>query len=189
MKTNMASEYSHLVLFMCTVLMTHTSVCEHICMYTCLYTCTYILYKYMYIHIIYTCMLSTTVITSKIIILNISLLITFFRFSKWLILVFSHHLFNHSDQIRSDQPLSCVRLFATPWIAARQASLSITNSQSSLRLTSMESVMPSSHLILCCSLFLLPPIPPSIRVTCSSFFVKWLKVWLINNLFEKVKPV
>ena len=65
--------------------------------------------------------------------------------------------------IRSDQSLSCVRLFATPWIAARQASLSITNSQSSLRLTSIESVMPSSHLILCRPL-LLPAIPPSIRV-------------------------
>ena len=54
-----------------------------------------------------------------------------------------------SNQIRSDQSLSRVRLFATPWIAARQASLSITNSWSSLRLTSIESVMPSSHLILC----------------------------------------
>ena len=52
----------------------------------------------------------------------------------------------------------------TPWIAARQASLSITNSRSSPRLTSMESVMPSSHLILCCPFLLLPPIPPSIRV-------------------------
>ena len=55
--------------------------------------------------------------------------------------------------------LSCVRLFATPGIAARQASLSITNSQSSLRLTSIESVMPSSHLILCRPLLLLPPNP------------------------------
>jgi len=53
---------------------------------------------------------------------------------------------------------------ATPWIAARQASLSITNSQSSLKLTSIESVMPSSHLIFCRPLLLLPPIPPSIRV-------------------------
>ena len=69
-----------------------------------------------------------------------------------------------SDQIRSDQLLSRVRLFVTPWIAARQASLSITNSQSSLRLTSIESVIPSSHLILCHPLLLLPPIPPSIRV-------------------------
>ena len=67
-------------------------------------------------------------------------------------------------QIRSDQSLSHVRLFVTPWIAARQASLSITNSQSSLRLMCIESVMPSSHLILCHPLLLLPPIPPSIRV-------------------------
>ena len=67
-----------------------------------------------------------------------------------------------SNQIRSDQSLSHVQLFATPWIAACQASLSITNSQSSLRLMSIESVMPSSHLILCHPLLLLPPIPPSI---------------------------
>ena len=58
---------------------------------------------------------------------------------------------------------SC-RLFETPWIAARQASLSITNSRSSLKLTSIEPVMPSSHLIFCRPLLLLPPIPPSIRV-------------------------
>ena len=64
----------------------------------------------------------------------------------------------------SVQSHSRVRLFATPWIAAGQASLSITNSRSSLRLASIESVMPSSHLILCCPLLLLPPIPPSIRV-------------------------
>ena len=67
-------------------------------------------------------------------------------------------------QIRSDWSLSHVRLFATPWIEARQAFLSITNSWSSPRLTSIESVMPSSHLILCHPLLLLPPIPPSIRV-------------------------
>ena len=59
--------------------------------------------------------------------------------------------------IRSDQSLSRVRLFATPWITARQASLSITNSWSSLRLTSIKSVMPSNHLILCRPLLLLPP--------------------------------
>ena len=64
----------------------------------------------------------------------------------------------------SVQSLSCVWFFATPWIAARQASLSITNSRSSLKLMSIESVMPSSHLILCRPLLLLPPIPPSIRV-------------------------
>ena len=67
----------------------------------------------------------------------------------------------------SVQPLSRIRLFATPGIAARQASLSITNSRSSLRLASIESVMPSSHLILCRPLLLLPPIPPSIRVFSS----------------------
>ena len=67
-------------------------------------------------------------------------------------------------QFSSVQSLSRVRLFATPWIAAFQASLSITNSRSSLRLTSIESVMPSSHLILCHPLVLLPPIPPSISL-------------------------
>ena len=67
-------------------------------------------------------------------------------------------------QFSSVQSLSRVQLLATPWIAARQASMSITNSRSSLRLMSIESVMPSSHLILCCPLLLLPPIPPSIRV-------------------------
>ena len=68
------------------------------------------------------------------------------------------------SQISSVQSLSRVWLFATPWIAACQASLSITNSPSSLKRMSIESVMPSSHLILCRSLLLLPPIPPSIRV-------------------------
>ena len=69
-----------------------------------------------------------------------------------------------SVQFSSVQSLSRVQLSATPWIAPCQAFLSITNSQSSLKLTSIESVMPSSHLILCRPLFLLPPIPPSIRV-------------------------
>ena len=66
--------------------------------------------------------------------------------------------------ISSVQSLIHVRLFATPWTVARQAFLSITNSRSLLKLTSIESVMPSSHLILCHPLLLLPPIPPSIRV-------------------------
>ena len=83
------------------------------------------------------------------------------------------------ENIRSDQSLSRVRLFATPWIAARQASLSITNSWSSLRLTSIKSVMPSSHLILCHPLRLLPPIPPSIRVFTneSTLRMRWPKYW------------
>ena len=79
----------------------------------------------------------------------------------------------------SVQSLSRVWLFATPWITARQASLSITNSRSSLRLTSIESVMPSNHLILCHPLLLLPPIPPSIRVFSneSTLHVRWPKYW------------
>ena len=75
------------------------------------------------------------------------------------------HLWSGREKSRFGpvQSLSCIRLFANPRIAARQASLSITNSRSSLRLMSIESVMPSSHLILCHPLLLLPPIPPSIR--------------------------
>ena len=87
--------------------------------------------------------------------------------------------FNSFSQFSSVQSLSRVRLFATPWIAARQASLSITNSQSSPRLTSIESVMPSSHLILCRPLLLLPPIPLSIRVFSneSTLCMRWPKYW------------
>ena len=79
----------------------------------------------------------------------------------------------------SVQLLSCVQLFATPWIAARQASLSITNAQSSLKLMSIGLVMPSNHLILCCPLLLLPPIPPSIRVFSneSTLHIRWPKYW------------
>ena len=79
----------------------------------------------------------------------------------------------------SVQSLSRVWLFATPWIAARQASLSITISQSSLKLTSIKSVIPSSHLILCCPLLLLPPIPPSIRVFSNESILRmrWPKYW------------
>ena len=79
----------------------------------------------------------------------------------------------------SVQLLSHVRLFATPWIAAPQAFLFITISRSSLRLTSIESVMPSSHLILCCPLLLLPPISPSIKVFSneSTLRMTWPKYW------------
>ena len=79
----------------------------------------------------------------------------------------------------SVQSLSRVRLFATPWITARQASLSITNSRSSLKLMSIKSVMPSSHLILCRPLLLLPPIPPSIRLFSneSTLRMRWPKYW------------
>ena len=82
-------------------------------------------------------------------------------------------------RISSVQSLSRVWLFATPWIAARQASLSVTNSRSPLRLTSIKSVMPSSHLILCCPFLLLPPIPPSIKVFSneSTLRMRWQKYW------------
>ena len=80
---------------------------------------------------------------------------------------------------QSVELLSCVRLFETPWIAARQASLSITNSRSSLKLMSIESVMPPSHLILCHPLLLLPPIPHSMRVFSneSTLRMRWPKYW------------
>ena len=81
--------------------------------------------------------------------------------------------------ISSVPSLSRVLLFATPWIAARQASLSITSSWSSLKLMSIKSVMPSSHLIICHPLLLLPPIPPSIRVFSneSTLRMRWPKYW------------
>ena len=82
-------------------------------------------------------------------------------------------------QFSSVQSLSDVWLFASPWIAAHQASLSITISRSSLRLKSIESVMSSRHLILCRPLLLLPPIPPSIRVFSneSTLRMRWPKYW------------
>ena len=79
----------------------------------------------------------------------------------------------------SVQSLSHVRLFATPWTEAHQASLSITNSWSLLKLMSIESVMPSNHLILCCPLILLPSTFPSIRVFSneSALHIRWPKYW------------
>ena len=84
-----------------------------------------------------------------------------------------------AHQFSSVKLLSCVRLFATPWITSCQAFWSITNSQSLLKLMSMKSVMPSSHLILCRPLLLLPTIPPSIRVFSneSTLHIRWPKYW------------
>ena len=92
------------------------------------------------------------------------------------------HVRERSVSTFSSVQFSRVRLFATPWIVACQASLSITNSQSSLRLTSIESVMPSSHLILCCPLLLLPPILPSFRVFSneSTLHMRWTKYWTFS---------
>ena len=90
---------------------------------------------------------------------------------KWL------HVFIYISSVQFSR--SVVSNSATPWIAAHQASLSITNSQSLLKLMPIELVMPSSHLILCCPLLLLPPIPPSIRVFSSesTLRMRWPKYW------------
>ena len=84
-----------------------------------------------------------------------------------------------SRVFNSVQSLSCIQLFATPRTAACQASLSITNSRSLLKLMSIESVMPSNHLILCCPLLLLPSIFPSIRVFFneSALCIRCQKYW------------
>ena len=83
------------------------------------------------------------------------------------------------SSVSSVQSLSCVRLFATPWTTARQASLFITNSQSLLKLISIKLVMPSNHLILCCPLLLPPSIFPSKRVFSneSVLHIRWPKYW------------
>ena len=96
-----------------------------------------------------------------------------------------------SGPISSVQLLSRVWLFATPWIAACQACLSITNSRSSLRLKSIELVMPSSHLNLFCPLLLLPPIPPSIRVFSSesTLRMRWPKYWSFSFSITPSKEI
>ena len=85
----------------------------------------------------------------------------------------------HYSSFSSVQSLSRVWLFVSPWTTARQASLSITNSRSPPKPVSVKSVMPSSHLILCCPLLLLPPILPSIRVFSneSTLCIRWPKYW------------
>ena len=92
------------------------------------------------------------------------------------------HLLQFHFGFSSVQSLSRVQLFATPWTAAHQASLSITSSQSPPKPMSIKSVMPSNHLILCCPLLLLPPIPPSIRVFSneSALHIRWPKYWSFN---------
>ena len=95
-----------------------------------------------------------------------------------------------TTSVSSVQSLSHVQLFATPWIAACQASLSITNSWNLLRLMSIESVMPSNHLILCHPLFFLPSIFPSIRVFSdeSVLRIRWPKYWSFSfNMMSRYK--
>ena len=100
-------------------------------------------------------------------------------FRSWKIFIFSENCFHELLQFSSVQLLSRVRLLATSWIAARQASLSMTNSRSSLKLMSIKLVMPSSHLILGRPLLLLPSIPPSMRVFSneSTLRMRWPKYW------------
>ena len=92
----------------------------------------------------------------------------------------------HWTKFSSVQSLSHVWLFVTPWTAARQASLSITNSQSLLKLMSIESVMPSNYLILCCPLLLLPSIFPSTRVFSneSVLCIRWPKYWSLSFIIS-----
>ena len=89
---------------------------------------------------------------------------------------------HHKQRAAPAQPLSRVRLFATPWTAARWDSLSINNSQNLLKLMSIQSVMPSNHLILCCPFLLLPSIFPSIRVFSieSVLHIRWPKYWSVS---------
>ena len=91
-------------------------------------------------------------------------------------------LFIFLVQFSSVQLLSCVQLFATTWTTARQASLFIANSWSLLKLMSIESVLPSNHLILCLPLLLLPSVFPSIRVFCSEsvLHIRWPKYWCFS---------
>ena len=90
-----------------------------------------------------------------------------------------HGLYSHMYMYQSVQLLSHVQLFAIPWTAARRASLSITNSQSLLKLMSFELEMPNNHFILCCPLLLSPSIFPSIRVFSneSALRIRWPKYW------------
>ena len=104
----------------------------------------------------------------------------FSQIPRWLPQVFAQcHLLSDSPLFSSVQLLSRVRLFATPWTAAHQASLSITNSWTLLKLVFIKSVMPSNHLILCCTLLLLPSVFPSIRVFSkeSVLRIRWPRYW------------
>ena len=102
-------------------------------------------------------------------------------------------LYSHVKErmVCSVQSLSHVQLFATPWITAYQASLSITSSRSSLRFTSIESEMPSSHLILGRPLLLLPPIPPRIRVFSNklTLSMRWQKYWSFSFSISPSKEI
>ena len=102
-----------------------------------------------------------------------------------------YSVFNNQLSVNSVQPLNYVLFFATPWTAACQASLSITNSRSLLRLMSIELVTPSNHLILCHPLLLLPSIFPSIRVFSneSALHIRWPKDWAYFTIGQQIKEL
>ena len=104
---------------------------------------------------------------------------SFLNLHSWLISLLVLLTLCYKTRFSSAQSVSCVWLFATPWTAARQASLFITNSRSLLKLMSIKSVMPSNHLILCRPLLLPPPVFPSIRVFSneSVLCIRWPKYW------------
>ena len=102
-------------------------------------------------------------------------------------IIFKSQKGNHGCVLSSFWLLSRVQLIVMPWTAARQASLSITNSQSLLKLTSIESVMPSYHFILCCPLLLIPSIFPSIRVF-SNESVLWIMCPMYWSFCFRISP-
>ena len=108
----------------------------------------------------------------------------------YIVVIIYYHYYSITVIQFSSVAQSCPTL-ATPWIAACQASLSITNSQSSPRLTSIESVMPISHLVLCHPLLFLPPIPPSIRVFSneSTLRMRWPKYWSFSFSINPSKEI
>ena len=110
---------------------------------------------------------------------NIDVLTWAMSMSACLLGMATDMFFCWNTQFSSVQSLSRVRLFVTPWMAACQASLSITDSRSLLKLMPFKLVMPSSQLILCSPLILLPPVPPSIRVFSneSTLCMRWPKYW------------
>ena len=108
----------------------------------------------------------------------------------YIVVIIYYHYYSITVIQFSSVAQSCPTL-ATPWIAACQASLSITNSQSSPRLTSIESVMPISHLVLCHPLLFLPPFPPSIRVFSneSTLRMRWPKYWSFSFSINPSKEI
>ena len=121
------------------------------------------------------------------------IMINFKKFFGWYLAFSNIGIFCPKHQFSSVQSLSRVQLFASPWITACQASLSIANSRESwsLRLTSIESVIPSSRLILCRPLLLLTPIPPSIRVFSneSTLCMRWPKYWSFSFSISPSKEI